>query len=250
MKKNILKDCPICGKELSISKLKCEDCDMEYSGDFEMPFFSNLNEEEMGFVKDFLRCEGNISHLQNENGKSYATIKALLHKINVKLRLVKDEKENVDMKFFTKKQDSKVIKAIQDKFLACGGAAKMPMLKGAPLDIWVLSSGEGIGNSGFSALICEWDILDAIVKKANELGGRMYRGDTAAQSGAKIGSSEFPLNTIDAFIALEFYNGRVGESTTRRSTYYAAILAWAGIVENHRSTGQGGYITVKPEFRK
>ena len=126
----------------------------------------------------------------------------------------------------------------------------MPMLKGEPLDIWVLSSGEGVANSGFSSLVCEWSIFDAIIKKANELGGKMYRGDGAAQKGEKIGTTEFPVDTMDAFLALEFYNGAIGETTTRRSTYYAGILAWAGIVENHRSVGQGGYITVNPAFRK
>ena len=78
----------------------------------------------------------------------------------------------------------------------------------------------------------------------------MYRGDAAAQNGAKIGSEELPIDTIDAFIAVEFYGASVGASTLRRSTYYAAILAWAGIVENHRSKGEGGYIVVKPEYRK
>ena len=126
----------------------------------------------------------------------------------------------------------------------------MPMLKGEPLDIWLSSSGNGIENSGYSKLVCEWHILEAIVKKANELGGTMYRGDSAAQNGAKIGSSELPLDTIDSFISLEFYGSSIGSSTIRRSTYYAAILAWAGIVENHRSKGKGGYIVVKPGFKK
>ena len=153
------------------------------------------------------------------------------------------------MGFFAKKKETGIIKVIQNKFIECGGKAKMPMLKGEPLDIWVAASGDGVENSGYANLICEWRILEAIVKKANELGGIMYKGDTAAQSGAKIGSEKFPLDTIDAFIALEFYGGNIGATTTRRSTYYAAILAWAGIVENHRSQGKGGYIIVKPEYR-
>ena len=88
------------------------------------------------------------------------------------------------------------------------------------------------------------------LNKANELGGTMYRGDSAAQNGAKIGSDKLPLDTIDAFISLEFYGANIGNTTTRRSTYYSAILAWAGIVDNYRSKGKGGYIVVKPEFRK
>jgi hypothetical protein len=222
---------------------------MEYSGNFQTSLFSKLDESELEFVKSFLKNEGNISKLQNESGKTYASIKATLNEINVKLELVKDKKEEVDMRFFARKKEAGVIKVIQDKLLECNGRSKMPMLKGDPLDIWLSASGDGIENSGFRSFVCEWHILEAIVKKANELGGIMYRGDTASHSGAKIGSDELPLDTIDAFISTEFYGGKVGESTLRRSTYYAAVLAWAGIVENHRSKGAGGYITVNPEFR-
>ena len=246
---NLLKVCPICGKDLVISKLKCRDCDMEYSGKFEMSAFSKLDQTEIEFLMSFLKNEGNISKMQNESGKTYASVKNQLSEINLKLGLIKEEKENIDMSFFTKKKNSKVIEAFQDRFLECGGKSKMRMLKGDPLDIWLDASGKGVANSGFTALICEWHILEAIVKKANEMGGVMYRGDSAAQSGAKIGSKEFPLDTMDAFLSLEFYRGSIGSSTLRRSTYYAALLAWAGIVENHRSNGKGGYIIVKPEFR-
>lgn len=249
MKKNLLKTCPICSKDLTISKLKCTDCGMEYSGNFQNYFLSNLDDAEIEFIKTFLKNEGNISKMQNESGRTYANIKAMLNEINIKLGLIKEKKENVDMGFFAKKKETGIIKVIQDKFLECGGKSKMPMLKGAPLDIWVASTGNGVENSGYTTLVCEWHILEAIVKKANELGGIMYRGDAAAQNGAKIGSEELPLNTIDAFISLEFYGGSIGASTTRRSTYYSAILAWAGIVENYRSKGKGGYIVVKPEFK-
>lgn len=247
--KKILKNCPICGKELAISKLKCIDCDMEYSGIFKPHPLSSLDEAEIDFVLSFLKNEGNISKLQNETNKSYSNIKATLNEINVKLGLIEEKKENVNMEFLTNNATG-IIKVIQDKFLKCNGKSQMKMLKGEPLDIWVSASGNGVENSGFTQLICEWNILEAIVKKANELGGTMYKGDVAAQNGAKIGSEELPLDTIDAFISLEFYGAKEGASTLRRSTYYAAILAWAGIVENNRSKGNGGYIVVKPEYRK
>lgn len=246
----ILKDCPICGNKLVVSKLKCAECDMEYSGAFETSIFTSCTDEEIEFIKAFLKNEGNISKMQNESGKTYASVKDTLQQINIKLGLIKDQKEEINMSFLGKTKKDGVIKVIQDKFLACGGKDKMPMLKGEPLDIWVHSSGTGVANSGFSALICEWHILEAIVKKANEFGGIMYRGDSAAQKGKKIGSKELPLDTIESFIGLEYYDASIGGTTTRRSTYYAAILAWAGIVENHRSEGEGGYIRVKPEFRK
>lgn len=249
MKNNTLKSCPVCGKELVITKLKCTNCDMEYSGIFESSSFSQLDDMDTEFILAFLKNEGNISKLCNETGRTYASIKAQLNDINVKLGTVKEKKENVDMTILAESKETGIVKVIQDKLLSCGGKSKMPMLKGDPLDIWVSSSGRGIENSGYVDFVCEWHILEAIVKKANELGGTMYKGDAAAQSGAKIGSADFPIDTIDAFISLEFYGGSIGATTTRRSTYYAAILAWAGIVENHRSKGNGGFIVVKPAFQ-
>lgn len=250
MKKTVLKNCPVCGEELILSKLKCANCDMEYSGNFQSPLLARLSDEETEFVLNFLKYEGNISKLQKETGKTYAAVKNTLNDINIKLGLVRDRKDNIDMELFTNNQETGIVKIIQEKLMKCGGKAKMKMLKGDPLDIWVASSGKGIENSGYTQLVCEWHILEAIVNKANELGGTMYRGDSAAQNGAKIGSEELPLDTIDAFVSVEFYGANIGTTTTRRSTYYSAILAWAGIVDNYRSKGKGGYIVVKPEFRK
>ena len=249
MRTNVLKLCPVCGKELEITKLMCPDCNMEYSGNFQTSIFSKLEDFEIEFILNFLKNEGNMSKLRNESGKTYASIKVILNEIKIKLGLTKEKKECVNMENFSSTKENSIIKVIQDKFLKCGGVSKMPMLKGDPLDIWVSSSGEGIENSGFTTLVCEWHILEAIVKKANELGGKMYRGDAGAQKGAKIGSPDLPVDTIEAFLSLEFYGGSIGASTTRRSTYYCAILSWAGIVENRRSEGKGGYILVKPEFR-
>ena len=246
---NVLKKCPVCGEGLAISKLTCANCNLDFSGSFQMPLFENLNDSEIDFVKQFLKNEGNFSRLQDHYGITYANVKIILKDINIKLGTIEDQRKEIDMEVIAQKNQTGIIKVIQDKFIECGGKSKMQMLKGDPLDIWVASSGEGILNSGYKNLVCEWHILEAIVKKANELGGIMYRGDSAAQNGAKIGSPELPLDTIDAYIALNFYGAYEGASTIRRSTYYSAILAWAGIVENHRSKGKGGYIVVKPEFR-
>jgi len=127
------------------------------------------------------------------------------------------------------------------------GVAEIHMLKGSPLKIWITQN--GVKNSGYSALVCEWKIFDAIYEKALQLGGKMYRGDSAAQNGRKIGSKELPLDTIDAFISVKFYGKQVGDTTLRRSTYYSAIMDWAGICTNHRSDGAGGYIRLTNKLK-
>ena len=94
MKINTLKACPVCNRDLIVSKLKCTECDMEYSGNFQMPLFANLDDNEIEFVKSFLKHEGNISKLQKESGKTYAAIKNTLTDINIKLNLIEEKKED------------------------------------------------------------------------------------------------------------------------------------------------------------
>ncbi len=117
---------------------------------------------------------------------------------------------------------------------------KVPMLRGKP--IRVTATEEGVKIISFMPITCEWKIFDALLEKAVELGGVMYRGDVSAQQGKLIGEEDFALDTMDAFISVNFYDNKPGNPTIRRSTYYAAILAWAKICSNNRSVGEGGFI--------
>lgn len=144
--------------------------------------------------------------------------------------------------------DSAVVKRLKDKIVECGGKALMPVLRGEPVPFWLSSTNKGFESAGLKGFVFEFKVFDAIVKKAISLGGKMYRGDAAAHNGAKIGSEDLPVSTIDGFISTEFYGSKIGSSTMRRSTYFSGILAWAGIVTVHRSQGKGSFITVNNEF--
>lgn len=137
---------------------------------------------------------------------------------------------------------------IKDKLSNSNGIAYMNMLTGKLQKIWLSSDGRGVIADGLKSTVLEWQIFDAIIKKANSLGGKMFRGD-CAHKGKRIGSEDLSIDSIDGFVSLNFYGSSIGKTTLRRSTYYSGILAWAGIVDNCRSNGEGGYIVVKPEFR-
>ena len=245
MSNNILKKCPACGNDLIISELSCQGCGIKISGNFAISDFGDLESKEWEFVKQFLLVEGNISKMQNEYNKSNGEVKSLLNTINLKL----GGKKMIDKNELTAMSNgSKVIRTLQDKIIACGGQALMPVLKGEPVPFWISSTKGGLESKGLRGVVLEWRIFDAIVKKAISLGGKIYRGDSAAQSGATIGSDDLPLDTIDGFISTEFYGARIGDTTLRRSTYYSGILDWAGIAVNHRSQGRGGFITINHEF--
>ena len=249
MSQKIIDKCPSCGNNLSISSLKCNSCGIEIKGDFEIPKKEyNLNEEDMKFIKVFLKYEGRISSVQRELNVGYMSIKSKLRSLNLKLGNDIEQNRFEDMNFpIPTVRLGKVSATIVEKLKAQGGSASCPMLRGEPMNIWLTK--EGVANSAYPDLICEWKVFDEIVHKAYDLGGKMFKGDSAAQSGAKIGSPELPDNTIDSFISLKFYGKGYGDTTLRRSTYYAAILAWAGICTNTRSTnGEGGYIAINPTW--
>ncbi len=137
---------------------------------------------------------------------------------------------------------------IKNKLYECGKEGLMPTLKGSPIPFWISGTGMGIETEQLPDYILEWEHFDQIVKKANDLGGKMYRGDVLAHSGAKLGK-DLPYDSMEGFIASELLYAEEGTSVTRRSTYYSGILAWAGIVTIHRSQGKGSFITVNHQYR-
>ena len=257
MSTKFIEHCPACGEEMYISTLKCKGCGIEIKGEFDKPLNSSvsinesfsdvLTNEDFEFAKTFIKYEGNISKLQEDLGIGYFAIKSKLKELNIKLGN-EVELEMNDCKTNVVSEDKGLAsKRIIELLKQNGGKAECPMLKGDPLVIWLTS--DGVKNSGFANFVCEWQIFDAIVGKVRELGGKMYRGDSAAQNGAKIGSPELPLDSIDAYISIEFYGNQEGKSTLRRSTYYAAILAWAGICKNKRAShGEPGHIELLPNW--
>ncbi len=232
-----------------VSRYSCRACNVEVSGDFgsaNAPSLFELDASDTNFIKLFMKHEGNLHKTQTELGLGYNAVKARIQSINIKLgnfaAIIADEVVTT-LNVSNSGLPSDHLKALLNKH---GGRAEVAMLRGEALQIWMTS--DGIANSGLPGLVCEWHIFDAIVTKAQELGGQMYRGDAQSQQGKRIGDATFHLDTIDAYISVNFYGHALGSTTLRRSTYYAAILAWANIASNHRSSGAGGYIKLLPPW--
>ncbi|MBR6703773.1 MAG: hypothetical protein IKL76_04360 [Clostridia bacterium] len=146
------------------------------------------------------------------------------------------------------KKDNIIDNIVKEKLKANGGKALMPTLRGAPIAFWLSATGMGIETDKLSGYILQWEHFREIVKKANSLGGKMYRGDVLAMNGGKLGE-DISYDCMEGFIAHELLFIEDGMSVTRRSTYYSGILAWAGIIAIHRSQGQGSFITVNAKYR-
>jgi hypothetical protein len=70
--------CPVCGERLSITKLGCPKCATSIEGDFQPCEFCRLPEEDLEFVKVFIKCRGNIKDVEKELGISYPTVRGKL----------------------------------------------------------------------------------------------------------------------------------------------------------------------------
>jgi hypothetical protein len=81
MYKRRLTTCPVCGGQLKIQKYKCEKCSTEITGSFQIEEFAQLTDEQLIFLKIFIKNRGNLSELQKELGVSYPTAKARLEEL-------------------------------------------------------------------------------------------------------------------------------------------------------------------------
>ncbi len=72
---NLPTKCPLCGGEITVTRIHCRECDTTIEGRFSGGPFSQLTKDQLGFVETFIRCEGKISRMETEIGLSYPTIR-------------------------------------------------------------------------------------------------------------------------------------------------------------------------------
>jgi hypothetical protein len=79
----MLSKCPVCGGELTITRLHCDECDTTIEGHFTPPtnLFGQLNPDQMQFLLNFVRLEGRFTRLEEELNLSYPTLRNRLYEI-------------------------------------------------------------------------------------------------------------------------------------------------------------------------
>jgi hypothetical protein len=79
----MLQKCPVCGGELTITRLHCADCDTTIEGHFTPPsnVFSQLTPDQQQFLFTFVRMEGRFTRLEEEMNLSYPTLRNRLYEI-------------------------------------------------------------------------------------------------------------------------------------------------------------------------
>jgi hypothetical protein len=78
----LFEQCPACGGPYIITECRCTNCHLEMRGEFAPGQFSSLTEDQLTFVRAFLRVRGNLSEMEKVLGVSYPTIRNKLDEIN------------------------------------------------------------------------------------------------------------------------------------------------------------------------
>ncbi|MEJ8555043.1 DUF2089 family protein [Tepidibacter sp. Z1-5] len=249
MKKELVGHCPRCSDKLIVTRLICKKCDLELTGGFGLSKFDYLSSDEMDFVLTFLKYQGNFRAVQEQKGMSYPAVKKKIREVIMKLGIddIEDKKEEVSdmarVNFLAiESNDSLVVTRIKEKLNNCGGKATIQLLQGDPCDIWYDANGKGLVSPKIPpANQLVWGVFDAAVEVVINNGGKAIKGK--ARSGAKLGSDDLPLDSIEGYIAHKVHGVQEGETAFGPGFVIAAVLDWAEICNNKR-----GYISIKHSF--
>lgn len=77
--------CPSCQSQLKVKSLKCENCQTEVTGNYELPTLSLLSVEDQNFILSFVKHSGSLKEMANQLKLSYPTVRNLLNEIIQKI---------------------------------------------------------------------------------------------------------------------------------------------------------------------
>ena len=251
MSNGIICICPRCSNQLISTRLYCNNCELELNGQFSLSKFDCLSADELNFVEFFMKAQGNFKSIQEELDMSYPALKKRLSEILNKLNLTPIKYKEESDKIMSKieflpidKRDSLVVKKIKEKLNESGGKAMIPLYNDDLCDIEYDPNEKGLVSSKIppkDQLI--WEAFDAAVEVIINNGGQAPKGN--ARSGAKLGSTRLPLNSLEGHIAHKIHNVQIGQTAFGPGFVIAAVLEWAGICINMR-----GFVKITAEFMR
>lgn len=77
--------CPSCKTKLKVKSLKCETCETEVSGSYNLPVLTLLSEDEQQFILRFIKNSGSLKDMATQMKLSYPTVRNKLNEIIEKI---------------------------------------------------------------------------------------------------------------------------------------------------------------------
>lgn len=73
--------CPSCSAHLKVKSLKCEACETEVTGLYDLPLLARLPENDQQFILRFVKNSGSLKEMASEMKLSYPTVRNILNDI-------------------------------------------------------------------------------------------------------------------------------------------------------------------------
>ena len=80
--------CPSCQSQLKLKSLKCEICQTEVSGLYDLPVLARISFGDQQFILQFIKCSGSLKEMAKYLNLSYPTVRNLLDDIIERLNKV------------------------------------------------------------------------------------------------------------------------------------------------------------------
>jgi hypothetical protein len=77
--------CPACGEQLKVKCLKCESCETEITGLYDLPVLACLSVGDQEFILQFVKNSGSLKEMAKYLALSYPTVRNLLDEIIQKI---------------------------------------------------------------------------------------------------------------------------------------------------------------------
>lgn len=243
----LITQCPACKGRLQIRTLQCPDCGMELKNNFELSPFDALDEKETEFLICFLKCQGNLSQLQEELKLSYPAAKKRLSSLLNSLKLLPkktddDQKEKIDMEnWITDPISTRASEIVKTKLKAAGGHAAVRSVKGNQYEVFAEADGKSFSCSALPIKPnYTYEVFDVVVDLLVSQGGKARKG---LGRKAKLGEPECEETTVVGAIGKVYSGHKIGDWVFDPVFILSAILEWAGIVHNER-----GYLELTAEY--
>lgn len=83
--------CPSCERQLKVKAMKCEHCETEVTGLYDLPVINHLSADEQDFILHFVKTSGSLKEMAKHLGLSYPTVRNILDEIIKKLKSYETE---------------------------------------------------------------------------------------------------------------------------------------------------------------
>ena len=86
MEKKLPLKCPSCNESLQVVKLRCEACETEVNGQYELPVLAKLDLKDQQIIIEFVKASGSLKIMAQQMGYSYPTVRNILDEIIEKIK--------------------------------------------------------------------------------------------------------------------------------------------------------------------